>query len=421
MKTLLFKHNNAKEFSVKTARSLCLLIFLLSILLLPSCSDNDEEAKRYVVKVTVNYPEGYNGLASGVEVKAVNSQTGSSTAATTDASGIAQFNLVSGLYNFTVAHETEEFVFNGLKENQTVSQDMAVSVDLHATSLTGGLVFKEYYYVGSPVEGKAVGYSSDQFMEIYNNSDEVIYLDNIGIGCLDPLASSSVSVWVDSNGDLLNVLPLSGYSFYIEGSGKDHPLEPRTSIVIAQDGIDHQTDPLGNPASPVNLGNATWETYVGDINNGKDADAAGVPNLTLLSTTTTTQNDALYSVFGPALIMFRFPEGVDPAAFAANASNLSTKPGTSAATQYLMIPKEYVVDAIECVYNDPGKRNKRIHSDLDAGYTFITGGTYNGKSVRRKVKQIIDGKVIYKDTNNSTEDFLKDQTPTPFVHPVTVD
>ncbi|HMT67602.1 MAG TPA: DUF4876 domain-containing protein, partial [Bacteroidales bacterium] len=47
--------------------------------------------------------------------------------------------------------------------------------------------------------------------------------------------------------------------------------------------------------------------------------------------------------------------------------------------------------------------------------------TYNSKSVRRKVEKILDGKVIYKDTNNSYNDFINDQVPTPFVHPTTVD
>jgi len=411
-----------KTLLLKRSWLYCLCITLSSFLLLTSCSDDDdEEAKKYLVNVTVNYPDGYtSSTASAIEVKAVNSQTGTTTAATTDASGVAQFTLIAGIYNFTVAQETEEFAFNGLKEGVAVSQETTVTIDLQAVTLTGGLVFKEYYYAGSKTEdGK--GYYSDQFMEIYNNSDEVIYLDNLGIACLDPTTSNSASVWVDDNGKLLDKLPLWGYSFYIKGSGTDHPLQPRTSIVIAQDGIDHKSDPLGNPNSPVNLGNASWETYVGDVNGGKDADAAGVPNLTLLATTTTTLNDALYSVFGPALIIFQFPEGTDPAVFASDASNLSTKPGATATTEYLMIPKEYVVDAIECVNNDEAKRFKRLPADLDAGYTFVTEGTYSSKSVRRKVKQIIDGKVIYKDTNNSTEDFLKDQAPSPFVHPTSVD
>lgn len=411
-----------KFFTFETLNGcLSFILFAFMAVVFTACDDDDDVAKEYAVAVTVEYPAGYADTpASGVEVKAVNGQTGESVAGTTNTNGIAEFSLIAGIYNFTVAHETDEFAFNGLLEQKAISEDASLTVVLQANAISGGLVFKEFYYSGSATESGGF-YYSDQFMEIYNNSDEVVYLDNIGIGCVAPVVSSSPSVWVDENGNLMNRLPLWGYSFYIKGTGQQYPLEPRSSIVIAQDGIDHKTDPAGNPLSPVNLGKANWELYVGDINGGKDADAAGVPNMTLLHATMTTMFDALYSVGGPAIVAFRFPEGTDPAAFAANEANLMTEPGSSLTTKYVMIPHTYILDAIECVDMDESARNKRVRSDLDAGYTFISEGTYSGKSVRRKVKQIIDGKVIYKDTNNSTEDFLMNQTPSPFVHPTSVD
>lgn len=424
MKRIAFKNQPHNGNVFPRERNAFLLIFAVFLLLFSSCDDGEEAAVRYTVDVTVQYPEGYtDGAAADIEVKATNTQTGTAVSFETNTNGVAQFTLVSGIYTFSVVHETEEFAFNGLLENTTVAADQSLTVTLVASSLSGGLVFKEIYYSGSPIEGNTgtTAYLSDTFTEIYNNSDEVIYLDNIGFGVLDPVVSNNPSPWVDENGNLPDRLPLFGYSFYFKGSGTDYPLAPRTSIVIAQDGIDHQTDPAGNPLSPVNLGNADWELYVGDINKGKDADAPGVPNMELLHTTTTTAFDASYSVFGGAMVIFRFPENTDPADFASNEANLSTKPGTTSSTQYLRIPKEYIIDVVECVNHDTNKRNKRVPSDLDAGYTFISSGTYSGKSVRRKVKQVIDGKAIYKDTNNSTEDFLQDQTPTPFVHPTTVD
>lgn len=423
MKRAIFNNQQGERSAFHWKWSAFLFISAISLLLFSSCDDGDEEAVRYTVDVTVQYPEGYtNGAASDIEVKATNTQTGTNVSAKTNTGGVAQFTLVSGIYSFSVAHETEEFAFNGLLENTTVAADQSLTIPLHASSLSGGLVFKEIYYSGSPIEGSTgtTGYLQDAFTEIYNNSDEVVYLDNIGFGALDPVVSNSPSVWVDENGNLPDRLPLFGYTFYFKGSGTDHPLEPRTSIVIAVDGIDHKTDPAGNSLSPVNLANADWELYVGDINNGKDTDAPGVPNMEPLHATVTTAFDATYSVFGAAMVIFRFPENTDPVAFAADEANLSTKPGTTK-PQHLRIPKEYIIDIVECVNHDTNKRNKRVPSDLDAGYTFISSGTYSSKSVRRKVKQVIGGKVIYKDTNNSTEDFLQDQTPTPFVHPTTVD
>ncbi len=392
------------------------ILFLL-VPLLTNCED--DVAEKYEVTVTVNYPDGYDEtVAAGVTVKVTGVQTSVSDSAITDDSGIATFNLASGQYNFSVVEETNDFAFNGILEGESVTAETALSITFQAVSLEGGLVIKEIYYTGSrtPEDGS---YYADQFHEIYNNSDEIIYLDGLCIGVLQQ-SGASENIWVDDNGDFFPRLPLQFYVWYIPGSGTDYPLEPRTSIVIAQDGIDHQTDADGNSNSPVNLGDADWETYCGDINGGKDADAAGVPNLSMMFTTTTSMYDWLHSVFGAAEIIFRLPDGTDPVSWAEDLDNLSTQPNSTSTTEYLMVPKEYVIDAVEVVRADETKQFKRLPDDLDAGKVWCSD-TYISKSIRRKVKQIIDGNVIYKDTNNSSEDFLSDQDPTPGEHPTTVD
>ena len=85
-----------------------------------------------------------------------------------------------------------------------------------------------------------------------------------------------------------------------------------------------------------------------------------------------------------------------------------------------MVHKDWVIDGVECNRTEEDKRFKRLPTSVDAGMTWSLA-TYNSKSVRRKAEKILDGKVIYKDSNNSTNDFINDLTPTPFVHPATVD
>ncbi|UOB16061.1 DUF4876 domain-containing protein [Abyssalbus ytuae] len=396
------------------------LFLTIMVLFFTACSDDDNVAQTYTATVTVTYPNGYDeSVAEGITVTITHSLSGSFYSAITDASGTATFEeLEAGIYEVSAVGETEEFALNGVLDGVTVSADASFEITLEATALEGGLVFKEIYYTGSKTLEDG-SYYSDQFHEIYNNSDETIYLDGLCIGLLNP-TSSSESVWVDNEGELMNELPLQFHVWYIPGDGDDYPLEARTSIVIAQDGIDHQTDEAGNPNSPVNLGSANWETYCGDINDGKDADAPGVPNLSMMFTTSTTMYDWLHSVFGSAVVIFRLPEGTDPVTWAEDPANLMTKPGSTSTTEYLMVPKDYVIDAVEVVRVEEEKRYKRLPSDLDAGKVWCSG-TYVSESIRRKVKQIIDGKVIYQDTNNSSEDFLGSQTPTPFEHPLTVD
>ena len=68
-----------------------------------------------------------------------------------------------------------------------------------------------------------------------------------------------------------------------------------------------------------------------------------------------------------------------------------------------MIPKDWVIDGVECVVS-ASSANKRIPNNIDAGFTYIP--TKNlGNSVCRKIDEIIDGRIIYVDTNNSSEDF----------------
>ncbi|HDR89244.1 MAG TPA: DUF4876 domain-containing protein [Bacteroidetes bacterium] len=394
-----------------------IIIALIAGMFITSC-EKDEGAKLYDVTVSVIFPEGYTVTdMSGVSVKCLNTVSSKEETATTDASGTVMFKVEAGTYTFSATMTTEEFVFNGITQNQQVdAQNTEFEVDLVASAIGGGLVFKEIYYTGSRTpEDKS--YYADQFHEIYNNSDEVIYLDGLCIGVLQP-TSSSPSDWVDDQGNLLDVLPITYHTWMWPGTGEDYPLQPRTSVVLAQDGIDHQTDPAGNPNSPVNLGNADWETYVEW--SDKDTDSPGVPNLICIYTTTTSMYDWLHPVFGGAVVIFRLPTGLDYDSFVNNPDNFMTRPGSTSTTEYLMVHKDWVIDAVEIVRVEEDKRYKRLPIELDAGYTFCSG-TYISKSIRRKVDKIIDGKVIYKDTNNSSEDFLGDQDPTPFVHPSTVD
>jgi hypothetical protein len=397
-------------------KKLFLIVMILTGMYCISCKK--EGAKLYDIKVTVAYPSGYTASdLSNIKVTMKNVLTAREDTTRTDATGVASFKLEAGTYTLSASIKSADFAFNGIKENVTIAPTaLTLDVTLEAVALKGGLVFKEIYYTGSKTPS-LTSYYADQFHEIYNNSDSVIYLDGLCIGVLEP-TSSTASVWVKTDGTIDDNLPVTFHAWMVPGTGKTYPLQPRTSIVIAQDAIDHKTDAAGNPSSPVNLASAQFETYVAAP--GKDTDTPGVPNLTLMYTTSPTMFDWLSSVFGSAVVLFRIPTGLDYATFVSNPSNFKTKPGSTSTTQYFMINKSWVIDAVEEVQADATAQKKRLPTSLDAGMVYCSG-TYVSKSIRRKVEKIINGKVVYKDTNNSTVDFLGEQTPTPFVHPTKVD
>lgn len=381
----------------------------------------DDVAPSYNLNINLVLPDGFTlaTVPAGVEIKVVNTTTNRETKITTSATGAATALFVEGTYNVTTSFEItvdgEKFTFNGILSNYLLAKESTANVNLVLADNTGGFVFKEIYFSGSKT-ADAKSYYDDQFHEIYNNSNDTLYADGLCIGLLQQ-TSSNANVWVNADGSFMDKLPLTFHVWIVPGTGKQYPVYPGKSIIIAQDGINHKSDPNGNSLSPVNLGNANWETYC-EV-SGKDLDAPAVPNLTMMYTTSTSMTDWLHSVFGAAVIIFRLPEAWQT--YVANASNFMTVPGSTSTTKYFMVDKKNVIDAVEIVRVEADKRYKRLHTQLDAGYTYLDGGTYCSKSIRRKAKLIVGGRVIYKDTNNSTEDFLHDLTPTPGVNPTAVE
>lgn len=381
----------------------------------------DDVAPSYNLNINLVLPDGFTlaTVPAGVEIKVLNTTTNRETKISTTATGTATALFVEGTYNVTTSFEIivdgEKFTFNGILSNYLLAKESTANVNLVLADNTGGFVFKEIYFSGSKT-ADAKMYYDDQFHEIYNNSNDTLYADGLCIGLLQQ-TSSNPNIWVNADGSFMDKLPLTYHVWIVPGTGKQYPVYPGKSIIIAQDGINHKSDPNGNPLSPVNLGNANWETYV-EV-SGKDLDAPAVPNLTMMYTTSTSMTDWLHSVFGAAVIIFRLPEAWQT--YVANASNFMTAPGSTSTTKYFMVDKKYVIDAVEVVRVEADKRYKRLPVVLDAGYTYLDGGTYCSKSIRRKAKLIVGGRVIYKDTNNSTEDFLHDLTPTPGVNPTAVE
>jgi hypothetical protein len=398
-----------------------LLLIMMIVILGLSVYNCEEVTPSYNMTVQLVLPDGFTlaTVPAGVEVKILNTTTARETKVTTDASGAVTMLLVQGNYSigtsFTIKVGNDEYVFNGVVNDYLLAQVSTVTVKLVLADNTGGFILKEIYFSGSKTPD-AKSYYDDQFHEVYNNSNDTLYADGLCIGCLQQ-TSTNPNVWVKTDGTFMDQLPITFHVWIIPGTGRQHPVYPGKSIVIAMDGINHKTDANGNPNSPVNLGNADWEAYV-DV-AGKDIDAPGVPNMTMMYTTSATMYDWIHSVFGYATIIFRLP--VAWQTYVANTANFMTLPGSTSSTKYFMVDKSYVIDGVEIVRAEQDKRYKRLPNEIDAGYTYLDGGTYCSKSVRRKAKLIVAGRVIYKDTNNSTEDFLHDVTPTPGVNPTAVE
>jgi hypothetical protein len=265
------------------------------------------------------------------------------------------------------------------------------------------IIISEFYYCG-PVNNKRYFY--DLFLELYNNSDQVRYLDGL---MFIRAAFVSEGVYepgiVDLGNNVFGIRVSSQvYQFPGEPGGTSYPIQPGQYVVVAGDAGDHSalyptsinlstTNPIfpENPATQ----NATtsksqlWEMY---NPNGTDGDDLKVPNV--VSRIASTTSKFLPSLTNDAIVLF------------------SGKKGIIYQGSNIYIDLSTVLDGIQ--YSEKVSGNKKLDGRVDAGVGGIGISSYSGKSIER----IADPKNPKKlfDSNNSTSDFGINDKPTPGYH-----
>jgi len=393
------------------------LFFLLIII--AGCTDVYNVPTTLQLNILVKYPQEFNDGApiSNATVKITNIQTNREYENATNESGIATFAIRGGNYDIMVSlseeHEIEidgylarkTVLFNGSLTGQVITDlDETLTITTDYSVHSEGFVIKELYVSGSRTPEEET-YGADKFIEIYNNSDQVLYADGLCFGLVHPVTTEKPTPWVDNDGNLLDRCPVWSFVPIVPGSGQDYPINPGESFVIALSGLNHKDDPNGNPNS-IDLSGADWEMYVED---GKFVDVPSVPNILMQRISKGTA--IALSVRGQVSIIFRLPSD-DIQSIFTDPDNFMIQPGGS--ENCFMVPWSWIIDGVENVRIDDKGVYKRLKPSIDLGYIQFRGG-YEGVSIRRKVQEVIDGRVVYQDTNNSAEDFLTDQVPQPGV------
>ena len=280
----------------------------------------------------------------------------------------------------------------------------------------GEFVIEEIYFTGTalPETGSPDKYQGDQYIKIRNNTDEDLYAD----GMLLILQSSVLS---NMEGKIPAAVDFreeycAGQAFYaIPGSGRDVPVKAGESLIIVNTAQNHLES---NPDS-WDATTADFEWYDESSNeNFLDTDNPAVPNLDKWYAQTLTVH-SLHNrgAYGIAIAM--------PPAGTTGEQFLQDHPigdeyyyifHSPNGSDYEMpikgyfVPNEWVLDAV----NTGGRNTFGMvpwGTSLDAGYTWC--GTEDSdpdrfnKSVIRKTGA--DGKLV--DTNNSSNDFTPNTTP----------
>lgn len=430
------------------SRILFAILFLATVY--TSCKKDNEDIQTGVqpvdLKINLSYgldSSGYTLPLENITVKVRNTATGSSATVNSDGTGLVTFqSLPAGIYDIdatvkladttyyriTGVYADDSVTFNASEKNYTLATGTETLSMQLISGTVGDWVIKQIYYAGSDrVDGALY---RDQFIEIYNNTDHVLYADSLYIaqaygkqspattlyqtlasGQLDWSKSVNMPTNIDANNDYLYTRSL----IRIPGNGTTYPVEPGNSIIMAQTATNHKVPFTGldgtsisvrNPDLTVDLSAAEFEAYYAPFASrplGSDIDNPNAVNVDVLqyySTDWIIDNNGRDSY-----IIFKVDAGTDVASWSYyNLPTVSTP--SSNATKYLQVPIKYIIDAVEVQPNTAADRiPKKLGASLDAGFTYVPAGAYTSQSVIRKTAKTINGRIVLQDTNNSTEDF----------------
>ena len=329
------------------------------------------------------------------------------------ANGIAHAQLIPGIYNIVVRSTQEyngaNYILNGLAQNipltkSVAESDINESTTVSITPLMGSpLCFREIFYAGSPG-----WYFRDQFYEIYNNGDQVVYLDHLCLANLSPeFPTSTLPEWPAEDGKDKYAYAVTLWQ--IQGDGDDYPLQPGESVVFVQEAADHTHADLSGGTSVINsAASVDFECWSGNQQR-ENPDVDNIPYV--FWSGYINKMMWLVTVDGPGLALYQPGQNLEFGSdYWQEGVTTSAQVGSSG-QQYVRIPIGDILDAVECIPTSNDLDMKRIPGILDSGAASVNG-YYNGKSVSRKIDSYReDGSPIFQDTNNSTADFEVPDSP----------
>lgn len=384
---------------------------LLIISLLFSCRQNDDVDRNGIVaKLRVVMPE--NQTAQGVKVEWINRVTGAAYSGIADSEGVTVCEVEAGIYRVTAQHrlveesENREEQYSGSLDEVVVGEAGVDLVLQLAHVRLSRLVIKEIYYAGCRTDD-GQSYKNDNYLTLHNNSADTLWLDGICIGLVYPPQLIMPSPWLQDNPEMPQV-PVSQMGWQFKGAGKEYPLLPGGEAVVAVNAVNHTGGVYGHSKS-VDLSQADWAFYRDDFNPEYSAITPGVKTMELfwLNWQGTLNPSFSLGAGGSGLVVYRM-EG-DAKEYAVE--HLQNTPGMpeSQVNLCLMVPREWVLDYVECVGGVNFAGYKRVPAMLDRSAVFMSGGAWTGKSLCRRVVSQSGERLIYQDTNDSANDFLEQE------------
>lgn len=384
-------------------------------LMLSSCLDNEEEPNDSYTTVAFanNWPNGIDDTDISeirIDMKELNSGVTHKLDLTQGVFGM----LPIGVYDFdgtaicNVADEqngsSSEKKLRVSGRSLTITAPSQINLDWFFESSSESLLFSEIYATGSP-NATATGGLRDTYIRIYNNSDEVVYADGIGIAesAFVNARTNTFEILTEANDRQVNFT--AGTIWVIPGSGTDYPIRPGESIKIVDQAIDWSAQVGG----ALNHTDADFEWH---DDHAQDTDNPSVPNLEKWYCYSNTIW-VISNQCNRSYALIKFPEGMTAEQYLAEYPGGYDYIHTTGAHMHndkaYLIPNEWILDGVNLGVGESYVYGA-LGNSIDLSYAKISDYTRDpnrfGNVFRRKVATLrSDNTFILQDTNDSAFDF----------------
>ena len=430
------------------------LLLILIATLFFSCKKNQDEAQPINVNIQLGVDQSkvwFEVPYENAEITLINKANNSKYSLKANHAGqVTVESIVPGIYSINVSLKItaaefttltgtareNDYYLNYSLDNQSYFDNATAKIQLINSETIGGFVIKQVYYAGSNASSGAI--FRDQFIEIYNNTSEILYADSLMVAVVygkinkntdnyslannqyDWSKSVGMVAIGNANEDYVYVKAL--FMIPSDGTGKKYPVLAGKSIVIAQTALDHTkpystnagtTQSIANPDLTVNLANADFEVwmypYEQKLEPGRTMYTSDVRNPNVANMETYFATGMRDMVFNPqgkdSYAILKVDKTFNLNSLPAYAIPTVTAP-TASTVKYPQLPAKYIIDAVEIeavVSTDQTPR--RLAMAYDSGAAAVSGGPYSSQSIIRKTAKTVGGRRVLKDTNNSRSDF----------------
>lgn len=313
--------------------------------------------------------------------------------------------LAQGILTYEAGGKEVSIEVNTTNENVQLVENNSNQINLLLNVTTGkeGFVISEIFFRGTQTP-KGKPYFADQYIKITNNTSKLMYADSLVI--MESAFTNGVKRKYIK--DYRNDGFAAGAIYMIPGRGKDVPVKPGETLLLALNGKNHKSV----NANSFDLSKADFEFYDISTNNYKDEQNANVKDLERIFTTSASilvlnmKGNKAYAIGKIQGTIQDFLKNNNYDAQYNN--NVNGKLMTQKA---YFLPSAWIIDAVNVDIKDNPHDWNIIPVSMDKGFTYCNDNAKDksgiGTAVVRKMK---NGK--YVDTNNSTEDFIPKAAPT---------